>query len=232
MSLKAVEVIETSPIKKGDYRVVLGFAGAGFIGNTATMYAVRAKGFRQVAYVKSSQLPPMTLIMNGNPIQSFRVHIDENDRIIFVVTESLIPTEGCRPIAVELLEWLKLKGAKEIYSIEGLPFSNVSSEIRALVYTNKIDPAKLGYPPLREGALSGVNSCIMDQCLEEGFPFAFFFVPTNKLTSIDYTGSADAIDILNKTFKLGVDPSPLRNVDQSQKTTEKTGGIGKIFRKD
>ena len=99
MSLKAVEIIETSPIKKGDYRIVLGFAGAGFIGNTATMYAIRAKGFKQVAYLKSNHIPPMTLIINGNPIQSFRVHLDENEKIIFVVTESLIPTEGCRPIA-------------------------------------------------------------------------------------------------------------------------------------
>jgi predicted ATP-grasp superfamily ATP-dependent carboligase len=231
MSLKAVEIIETSPIKNGDYRIVLGFAGAGFIGNTATMYTVRARGFKQVAYLKSNHLPPMTLIINGSPIQSFRIHIDENERIIFVVTESLIPTEGCRPIAMELLKWLKSKGAKEVYSIEGLPFSNVSSEIKALVYSNKIDLMKLGYPSVKEGALSGVNSCIMDQCLDEGFPFACFFVPTNKLTSIDYPGSADAIDILNKMFKLGVDPSRLRGVDQSQRTTEKTSGLGKIFKK-
>jgi predicted ATP-grasp superfamily ATP-dependent carboligase len=232
MSLKAVKIIETSPIKNGDYKVVLGFAGAGFIGNTATMYAIRAKGLKQIAYLKSNLLPPMTLIMNGNPIQSFRIHLDDNEKIMLVVTESLIPTEGCRPIAMELLEWLKSKGAKEIYSIEGLPFSNLSSEIRALVYSNKIDLMKMGYPSVKEGALSGVNSCIMDQCLEEGFPFACFFVPTNKLTSIDYTGSANAIDILNKMFKLGVDPSLLRGADQSQRTTEKTSGFGKIFKKD
>ena len=231
MSLKAVEIIETSPIKKGDYKILLGFAGAGFIGNNATMYAIRSKGFKQVAHLKSNHIPPMTLIVNGNPMQSFRVYLDENDGIIFVVTESLIPNEGCRPIARELLEWLKLKGAKEIYSIEGLPFSNVSSEIKALVYSNKIDLMKLGYPSLKEGALSGVTSCIMDQCLEEGFPFACFFVPTIKLTSIDYTGSVNAIDILNKLFKLGVDPSPLKEVDQSKRPTEKPSGFGKIFKK-
>lgn len=232
MSLKAVKIIETSPIKNGDYKVVLGFAGAGFIANTATMYAIRARGFKQVAYLKSNLLPPMTLIINGTPIQSFRVHLDENEKTIFVVTESLIPTEGCRSIAMELLEWLKSKGAKEIYSIEGLPFSNLPSEIRALIYSNKIDLTKTGYPTVKEGALSGVNSCIMDQCLEEGFPFACLFVPTNKLTNIDYSGSADAIDILNKMFKLGVDPSPLRAADQSHRTTEKTSGLGKIFKKD
>jgi uncharacterized protein len=232
MSLKAVKIIETSPIKIGDYKVVLGLAGAGFLANTATMYAIRTKGFKQVAYVKSSHIPPMTLIINGAPIQSFRVHLDENEKIIFIVTESLIPTEGCRPIAMELLEWLKSKGAKEIYSIEGLPYSGLSPEIRALVYSYKIDLVKTGYPSIKEGALSGVNSCIMDQCLEEGFPFACFFVPTTKLTSIDYTGSANAVDVLNTMFKLGVDPSPLRGADQAQKTTEKKSGLGNIFKKD
>ncbi len=89
----------------------------------------------------------------------------------------------------------------------------------------------MGYPPLKEGALSGVNSCILDKCLEEEFPYACFFVLTQKLTSVDYLGSANAIDILNKLFKLGVDPSPLRGVEQSLKTSEKTGGFGKIFKK-
>jgi len=231
MSLKAAEIVETSPIKKGDYRAVLGFAGAGFIGNSATMFAIRAKGFKQVAYLKSNHLPPMTLFSNGNPMQSFRVHLDENEKIIFVVTENLIPADGCRPIALELFEWLKLKGVKEIYSIDSLPFSNMPPEIKALVYSYKIDLSKLGYPALKEGALSGVSSCILDQCLEEGFPFACLIVPTNKLTSMDYPGSADAIDILNKVFKLGVDPSTLRGVDQSQKTAEKPSGFGKIFKK-
>jgi len=131
MSLKAVEIIETSPIKKGDYKILLGFAGAGFIGNNATMYAIRSKGFKQVAHLKSNHIPPMTLIVNGNPMQSFRVYLDENDGIIFVVTESLIPNEGCRPIARELLEWLKLKGAKEIYSIEGLQSVSIFKQDRS-----------------------------------------------------------------------------------------------------
>jgi hypothetical protein len=48
---------------------------------------------------------------------------------------------------------------------------------------------------------------------------------------MDYPGSADAIDILNKVFKLGVDPSPLRGVDQTKKTAEKPSGFGKIFKK-
>jgi len=45
-----VEIVETLPVKKGVPAVIFGFAGPGFIGNTAVMYVVRNKGFRQRAH--------------------------------------------------------------------------------------------------------------------------------------------------------------------------------------
>ena len=233
MSTHPVEIKEIKPLEKRDYKAVLGFAGAGFIGNTATMFVTRTRGFQQVAWVKSNHIPPMTLITNGAPMQSFRVHLDEAEKILFIITESLIPAEGCWPIAKELIRWLKAKGVQEIYSLDGLPFSAVSPEIKALTYSFKVDLAKQGYPALREGALSGINSCILDECVEKDFPYACIFIPTNKLTSIDYAGSADAIDVLNKLFKLGVDSSPFRGADDAQKKAaeQKQSGFGKMFRK-
>jgi uncharacterized protein len=234
MSSQPVEVKEIKPIPKGEYRALLGFAGAGFIGNTAAMFIVRSKGFQQTAFLRSTHIPPMTLITNGVPIQSFRVHLDENNKIILVVTESLIPAEGCWPIAEALLKWLKGKGVQEIYSLDGLPFSAVSSEIKALTYTHKIDLAKQGIPAVREGALSGVNSCVLEQCVEKDFPYACIFVPTNKLTSIDYSGSADGVDVLNKILKFGVDSSPLRASEEAHRRAieQKQSGIGKMFKRD
>jgi predicted ATP-grasp superfamily ATP-dependent carboligase len=233
MSTHPVEIKEIKALEKRDYKAVLGFAGAGFIGNIATMFVARTRGFQQVAFVKSNYIPPMMLISNGTPMQSFRIHLDEFDNILFVVTESLIPAEGCWPIAGELLKWLKAKGVQEIYSLDGLPFSAVSPEIKALTYSSKIDLVKHGYPAIREGALSGMNSCLLDECIEKGFPYACIFIPTNKLTSIDYSGSADAVDVLNKLFKFGVDSSPLRGSDESQRkaTEQKQSGLGKVFRK-
>ena len=224
-------VVETTPVKKGEYRAVLGLAGAGFIGNTSVMFSVRVKKFPKVAHVKSIHVPPMTLISNGVPIQSFRIHLDDEDKLLFVVTESLVPAEGCWPIAEALLKWLREKNITEIYTIDGLPFSAISSEIKALAYSNKIDLSKSGYPLLREGAISGINSCILDDCVEKGAPYACLFIPTTKLTSIDYSGSANGVDVLNKLFKLGVDPSPLRETGEPKKE-QKQSGLGRVFKKD
>jgi uncharacterized protein len=228
-----VEIIESTPIKKGDYRVVLGFAGAGFIGNTAVMYIARSKGFKLVALVRSSYVPPMTLIIEGNPTSSFRIYVDEAMRLLFVITESMIPAEGCYAISRELMKWLMGKGAKEIYITDGLPFSATSSAIKVLGYSNKIDLSKHGIQSIREGALQGLNSCVMEECLEKGVPFAYLFIPTNKLTSIDYGGSAEAIEVLNKLFMLGVDASPLRGSEDAQRrlSEQKQSGLGKVFKR-
>ncbi len=234
MSDNSVAIRELKPIPKGEYKALLGFAGAGFIGNTATMFIVRSKGFPQVAWIKSNHIPPMTLITNGAPMQSFRVHLDETKKILFVITESLVPAEGCWPIAEALLKWLKARGVQEVYSLDGLPFSAVSPEIKALIYAHNIDMTKHGYPALREGALSGVSSCVLEECADRKYPYACIFIPTNKLTSIDYAGSAEAIDVLNKIFKLGVDSSPLRASDDAQRKVaeQKQSGLGKMFKRD
>lgn len=228
---QTVNIVETTPVKKDDYRAVLGFAGAGFIGNTSTMFVVSKKKFPQVAYVKSNYIPPMTFISNGVPTQSFRIYINEENKILFTIWDSLVPTEDCWPIAEALLKWIKEKNTNEIYAIEGLPFNTASSELKALVYSNKIDLSNQGYPPIREGAISGINSCILDDCVEKGFPYACLFIPTMNLTSVDYTASADAVDVLNKLFGFGVDPSPLRRVNEKKATEQKQSGLGRVFKK-
>lgn len=233
MSAQPVEIKELSHLEKGNYKAVFGLAGAGFIGNTSTMFAARSKTYRQIAWVKSSFIPPMTLITNGAPMQSFRIHLDESEKIIFVITESLVPAEGCWPIAEALTTWLRGKGVEEMYSIDGLPFANAPAGVKAFTYSSKIELSNLGYPALKEGAISGINSCVLEECAEKSYPYAAIFIPTNKLTSIDYTGSADAVDVMNRFFKLGVDPSPLRASDEAQKrmAEQRQSGIGKMFTK-
>jgi uncharacterized protein len=229
-----VKIIETVPLKKGDYKAVLGFAGAGFIGSTAVMFISRSKGFKQIACIRSPHIPPMTLIIDGIPTPSFRIYLDDVNGLIFLVTESLVPAESCWPIAKELLKWLNEKGVKEIYSLDGLPFSASSPEIKVLGYSNKIDLSGFGIPLLREGAVTGLDSCLMEECVEKGITYVSLFIPTNKLTSIDYIGSANAIDVLNKLFKLGVDSSPLKIGDESNKkaAVKKPSGFSRIFGKN
>lgn len=232
--MQDVEIIETTQVKKGNYKAILGFAGAGFIGNTAVNFVSRSKNFRQIAHIRSPYVFPLTLIVNGNLEPSFRIQFDDANGLFFVITESMIPAEGCWPIARELLNWLKEKGVKELYSLDGLPFTVAPPEIKVLGYGNKIDLSSLGIPPIREGALSGLTSCLMEECVEKGMPFVCLLFPTNKIASIDYSTSVIAVDTLNRLFKFGVDSSPLKmsDVPLRKSTQQRSSKFGNIFKKN
>jgi predicted ATP-grasp superfamily ATP-dependent carboligase len=224
--LSEVEVIEPIALKKTEYIAILGFAGAGFVANTALMFAVRNKGYKQVASVESKLIPSMVLIFDGAPQKPFRIYIDEAEGLLFVVTESLLPSESVWPISERLFEWLGEKGVKEIYAFEGLPFSGLPENIKALGFTMGGDLSKIGIQPLREGAISGLTACISELSLSKKVPFTCLFVPTRVLTSVDYGSSAVVVDLLNNLWKLGVDPGPLRRSDEAmRKAAEQRQGM-------
>jgi predicted ATP-grasp superfamily ATP-dependent carboligase len=53
---------------------------------------------------------------------------------------------------------------------------------------------------------------------------------------MDYGASADAVDAMNRLFKLGVDPTPLRRSDDAVKKAtadqqKRPGGFSKLLKK-
>lgn len=215
-SLSEVNIIETVPLKKKFYTAIIGFAGAGFIGCSSLMYAARTKNFKQVAYVKSRQTAPMLLFIEGEPYFSFRIYIDDESDKLFVITENLISAEGCWPITIKLIEWFKNKGVREVIAIEGLPYGNLPPNVKVVGYsTEKEKLSNIGIQPLREGAISGLYASMMEECINKKIPWTVLFLPTTKLTNIDYKASGDAIEVLNNLYKLGLDPKPLWDSDEA-----------------
>jgi predicted ATP-grasp superfamily ATP-dependent carboligase len=50
--------------------------------------------------------------------------------------------------------------------------------------------------------------------------------------SIDHAASAEAVEVLNKMFKLGVDPSPLRSVEaQRPAQQKKRSGFSRLLKR-
>ena len=215
MASRGVEIVETLPIGKDKPTVVTGFAGAGFIGTTAVMYIVRNRGFRQRAYVRSQLIPPMMLLIDGKPTHAFRIYSDEKGDLLLVTSETLIPAESSWPLSLQLMEWLLEKGATTVISIEGMPSRILPKERIVLGFSNdRKDLAKFGVQPTREGAVSGMNACLLQECLRRGLSWTSFFVPTDLVSAIDYGGSVAVIEILNGMFKLGVDVTLLKRRDE------------------
>jgi predicted ATP-grasp superfamily ATP-dependent carboligase len=182
------------------------------------MFIARNKGLKEVADVKSIHIPPLVLLVDGKQMGCFRIYCDEERRLLLVVTESMIPAEGSYIVGKSLTDWLKRKGVSEVIALEGLPFSAVSSEGKLFEFsTVPRETPRAGGTPVREGAISGLNACMLEECIEHGISWTSIFVPTSRLASMDYGASAEAVDAMNRLFKLGVDPTPLRRSDEAVK---------------
>ena len=221
-----VEIVETSTAKMNNPIVVTGFTGPGFIGNTALFYLVKQKKVPQIAQVKSHLIPPMMLLIEGEPTPIFRIYGDEKSETLFVISEALIGPENAWPIGIKLMEWLVEKGMQEIIFIEGMPFMTPEGERPIFGFNSEGgDLSQFGVRPTTEGGISGLNAVLLEEALKHNLPWTALLVPTGQAQTIDYGGAADLIEILNRRFKFDVDTSPLKQSDDfSRRAVERVRG--------
>ena len=213
-----VEIIEKNPVKKGQPRVLTGFAGAGFVGNTALMYIIRQKEFELKAEIRSKYIPPSILLLEGVPTYPFRIYGDKNGEILLIVSEALVPPENTYPVGKAIMEWLQKNHAKDFVFIEAMPIN--TGQDGNILYGFSIPDRNLysfGVKPLREGGVSGMNAVMLDTCIRKEIPATTLIAPTTMVSGIDYSAAASTIDVLSKMYKLGVDLSPLRKGIEMQK---------------
>lgn len=209
-----IEIVELSRITEKKRTAITGFAGAGFIGNTALMHAVRTGNLRQVAYLHSEVIPPVMVLVDGKPRHGFRVYTDPADELIFLVADSMISGESAWIIGKELMAWLKKKGLKEIISFEGFPFSQTAGNIFGFT-TGRKNLQEYNIQPLAQGAISGVNASLLKETLKDDTPWTTVFVPTRIVSGVDYEGAASAIRLLNRMFNLAIDTEQLEKIAEA-----------------
>lgn len=233
-----VEIVETLPVKKGVPAVIFGFAGPGFIGNTAVMYVVRNKGFRQRAHLRSNLVPPMMLVLDGRPEHSMRIYSSEKEDVLLAASELMFTTKDTWRVGERLMDWLVSKGVKDYISIEGMPFASPTKERTVLGFSTEGDPSKHGVQTIKEGAVTGLNACLLELCMSRKLPWTSLLVPTNLLSAVDYGGTAAAIEVLNRMFKFGMDAEPLKQRDEmlrqafeKQAKSKPSGFLGSLGRR-
>jgi predicted ATP-grasp superfamily ATP-dependent carboligase len=234
----SVDIVEVAPIRKNSATVITGFYGPGFIANSSLMHIVRNKGFRLKAHIKSQLIPPMMLLIGGRLTTTFRIYGNEDDSLLLVICDSLIPTENTWTVGKRLMEWLQKKGVKEFYAIEAMSLATQSPERPIFAFSIPAkDLDQYGVRPVAEGGISGVNAVLIDEAITRKIPFTTLLVATPLAAAIDYGGTASIVEALNRIFKFGVDTSNLkRGAEMQMKMTErmrgeKTGGILGAFRR-
>ena len=161
--------------------------------------------------------------------------MNDKEDLILVTGETLVPVENFWPIGLKLMDWLLSKGASSFFSIEGLTLGPLYKERMVLGYSNnRKDLGQFGVLPTTEGAISGINAVLFEECLRRGLSWTSLFVPTSRVSTIDYGGAAAIIEVLDKIFHLSVDVSQLKkmeeNVRQMYERQMKTGSRGLLGR--
>lgn len=220
-----VEFVERVPIEKGRYTAITGFAGPGFIANTSVMYIVRRGGLGLRAYLRSPLIPPMMLIVEGRPLNAFRVY--GNGNLLLIVSEVFPSPDNAWRIGYQLFKWLVEKGVSEIISVEGSlrPFRGV---VGFTTEGKRLQEA--GIRLTGEGAVTGINACLLEGCMRRGIPWTSIFVPASTVSTIDYDGAATAVEVLDRMFDLGVDATPLRRMAEAMRRSRRKGLLGFLKR--
>ena len=232
---ESVDIIEVSPIKRNKPSVITGFAGAGFVGNTAVSHIIREKGYKLKSQLRSHLIPAMILFEDGRPVYPFRIYGDEEGKLLFVTSAVLITPENSWMIGLKLVEYLKKFGVSEYVAVEGMPLG-LQMETRP-VYGFTMperDISQYGVIAIRDAGVSGLNAVMLEEALKTRLPWTALLIPTPFASAIDYGAAIPIIKALDKMFKLDVDVGDLeRRVEMIRKTAEKErrggGFLGSLF---
>ena len=220
--MKETKVVEIAKIPSKKRVVVTGFAGAGFISNTALMSVVNSVKFKQVAYLRGD-VPPLMVLLEGKPKHCLRIYTDPSDELMFIVTEASITGESAWSIAEAIGEWLMGKGVSEIIALEGFPAGYSDTSLFGFT-TGKRVLTKHKINPVSQGAISGLNATMLDQALQHDIPWTNVYISTAIATGIDYTGVIAAINLINELFNFRVDTTSLQKLsDDIQSRLAKDG---------
>lgn len=216
-----VKIHEISLIEKKKRIVVTGFAGAGFIANTAVMHIANINNYKHVGYAHGNVMPPLMVLLDGEPKHSFRIYTDASDELMFLVTEANIIGRSTWEIGHELMSWLKGKGISEIISLEGFPFANPNNNLFGFTTTLKRNLLEYNIQPITQGAVSGLNAVMLDEVIHSDIPWTTIFVPTRLVSRIDYLGAIAAIQTLKKILRIEVDTEQLEKISAALTTASK-----------
>ncbi|MEM4255431.1 MAG: PAC2 family protein [Candidatus Norongarragalinales archaeon] len=216
-----VEIREMEKISLKNPVIVEGFPGVGMIGPIGASFLASRPSMKLAGYLSSSHFPPIAAIHDFKPVSPARIYASEQDNLIVVFSEFVIPADIVLPLARELIDFAKAKKAKAVYSLAGIALETPSEKVHGIASTPEVQNAlrASGIDLIKEGATQGVSGVLIAECAAQKFPAANLMVETNK--PLDPLGAARLLDVVAKLAGLKVDTKQLvsegKQVEQNMK---------------
>lgn len=216
-----VEVREIEKVNLKNPVVIEGFPGVGMIGPIGASFLASRPGMKLAGYISSSHFPPIAAIHDYKPVSPARIYASEQDNMLVLFSEFVIPADIVLPLARELIDFAKAKKAKAIYSLAGIALETPTNKVHAIASTPEVQ-AQLkanSIDLIKEGATQGVSGVLIAECAAQKFPAANLMVETNK--PLDPVGAARLLDVVGKLAGFKIDTKQLvsegKQVEQNMK---------------
>ncbi len=193
--------------------ILQGFPDVGLVGSITVTYLVDQLQLREVGYVDSEALPPITTIRDSEVKELIRIY--EGRTFIVFLSEIPVPSNLIRPLATAMIKWAKEKNAGRIYCLTGLAEPNrLEIETPKIFITGSngklVDELadRLEAEALQEGFVAGINAELVKQGARMGYDVGVLLAQSHY----NYPDPGAAAQLLLKMPKLideQVDVNPL-----------------------
>lgn len=205
------KVVEHEKVEFNKPTVIGGFVGATGTGFIAASYMIEQLHMHQIAHVRSSHIPPVSVFIGKKLRTPFRIYSNEDGKLIVIISEVPIDNEGLYEIAGALLSWVSDKNPEDFVILEGTPVQQMVKDhtVQCVANEKKLKRfTDLGMEPAQSTLITGMGGALLNECMLYGVSGVTFL--TRSPISIPDPGSVLAlIEAVKKAFGFEIDTSIL-----------------------
>jgi uncharacterized protein len=198
-------------------RLIVGTAGLGVAGLTATDYLVNNVETTQIGHVRTRNLPDITPFSEGQPRHPLRLFSTADSDLTVLLSEVFLPVSVSDPLAAAVIDWADTAGIEEITVLYGAPFPHADSEHR--VYHVATEAYRQRHfageqpaiEPLPGGFLDGLVGELVTRSLEATAPRTGVLLTPTHTPGPDLEAAIRLLDALEPVYGLDVDETELRD---------------------
>lgn len=207
------KIIRRAKMELKDPVAIMGFPTVGLVGSILASYISKEKSMQFMAGITSSELPPYTLIQNGEPYPPVRIYgyNTENGSSILVITSEISPKpELCYAMSMKIMELLNELGVHRLIALEGVAQCDNSEIVVCGNNKDTLDRAREAeLKVLDDGLVRGMTGVMLYEGRDMEIDVLALLCPADP-NMPDPRASASIIEPLRKLIpELDIESEPL-----------------------
>ena len=164
---------------------IIGFTGVGLVGTIVVNELIQQLKMKQIGYVLSEDLPPITLFYEGILQHPFRIYYSKEYNIIVSICEVPFNPGSYIDLSRTLMDWALHNKIQDVIVLQGMADESYQlSDKKPPIYAaaekeilDKILTQGVIRPP--SGVLLGAEAAMLNECLNNQLNGAVFLTPAN-----------------------------------------------------